>query len=168
MALLVSIVAAVLVGGMATPRHHVVSRAILLRAAPEAVWHLVRDVAGYPEWRDDIYSVSVASSSDGQLHWTEVGRQRSVSYLATMDAPPERFSRKITDDDLGYSAEWQFVISAIDTGSRVTVTETGEVGNPIFRFFGTHFIGYTSGIDAFLTELALHLGERAKPQPGAP
>lgn len=167
MALLVSIVVAILVGGLATPRHHVASRTLLVRAAPLAVWEIVRNVANYPDWRDDIYSVTIASDNDGQLRWTEVGRQRSVSYVATMDEAPHRFSSQITDEDLGYSGEWQYVLTPTDSGTRVTITESGQVGNPIFRFFGTHFVGYTRRIDTFLTELALHLGEHTKPQPVA-
>lgn len=165
MALLVSVVAAILVGGLATPRAHVSSRTILLRAAPEAVWQLIRNVADYPDWRDDIRSVSVAADADGPLQWTEVGRQKSLSYLATVDEAPHRFSSQITDDDLGYSGDWQYVITPTDGGTRVTITETGEEGNPIVRFFSAHFVGYTRGIDAYLTELALQLGEQTKPQP---
>ena len=165
MALLVSTVVAILVGGMATPRHHVASRTILLRAAPESVWQLVRTVTDYPDWRDDIQSVTSAGDSDGQLRWTEVGRQQSVSYRATVDEPPNRFASQITDDDLGYSGEWQYVITATESGTRLTITETGQVGNPVFRFFGTHFVGFTRGIDAFLRDLAVQLGEEARPQP---
>jgi len=168
MALLVSIVVAILVGGMATPRRHVATRTLVLRASPDTVWQLIRTVHKYPDWRDDTQSVSVSADSEGPLQWTEVGRQKSVSYRATLDEAPHRFSSQITDDDLGYTGEWQYVITPTDSGTRVTITETGEVGNPMFRFFGTHFVGYTREIDACLRDLAQHLGEHAKPQPGTP
>jgi Polyketide cyclase / dehydrase and lipid transport len=165
MALVVSLVAAIFVGGLATPRHHVVSRTLLLRASPEAVWELVRNVGDYADWRDEIQSVTVAAHTDGELRWTEVGRQRSVSYRATVDEPPHRFASQIADEDLGYAGEWQYDITPADGGTRITITETGQVGNPFFRFFGTHFIGFTAGIDTYLRDLSAQLGEHAKPQP---
>lgn len=164
MALLASVLAAVLVGGLATPRSHVASRTIELTAAPLKVWSVIHTVADYSDWRDDIQSVTIASNDGGPLRWTEVGRQRSVSYVATVVEPPHRFTSQIADEDLGYSGEWEFVITPTERGTRVTITESGQVGNPIFRFFGTHFVGFTREIDAYLRDLALHLGERAKPQ----
>lgn len=168
MALLVSLVAAIVVGGLATPRAHVASRTIQLRASPQAVWELVHNVAGYPDWRDDIQSVSVSTEGNAPLQWTEVGRQKSLSYRASAVDAPHRFASQIADDDLGYSREWLYVITPTDGGTRVTITESGQVGNPVVRFFSTHFIGYTRAIDTYLTELALQLGEHSKPEAVAP
>ncbi|MEO7996636.1 MAG: SRPBCC family protein [Gemmatimonadaceae bacterium] len=164
MALIVSVVLAVLVGGFATPRKHTAARMITLRATPDAVWALVRDVKEYSNWRDDIQSVELSAGNDPRPVWTEIGRTKSISYRAEIDEPPTRFSARIMDDDLGYSGEWQYVLSPLDGGTRVTITEVGEVSNPVFRFFG-NFLGHTSAIDAFLSDLAAELREHVKPQP---
>lgn len=164
MALIVSVVLAVLVGGLATPRKHTAARTITLRATPDVVWALVHNVKEYPRWRDDIQSVELAAGNDSRLVWTEIGRTKSVSYRAEIDEPPMRFSSRIMDEDLGYSGEWQYILSPLDGGTRVTITEIGEVSNPVFRFFG-NFLGHTSAIDAFLSDLAAELREHTKPQP---
>ena len=109
MALLVSLVAAIIVGGLATPRAHVASRFIVLNAPRDTVWHLVRNVANYPEWRDDIQSVHVDSSNANETRWTELSTSGSISYLAVTDEAPSRFTSRITDKDLSFSGEWQFV-----------------------------------------------------------
>ncbi|MEP6779018.1 MAG: SRPBCC family protein [Gemmatimonadaceae bacterium] len=165
MALVFSIVIAIVVGGLATPRKHTASRAIILRKSPpEKVWQLVRNVADYPDWRDDIQSVTVGEQN-GQTTWTEIGRQGSTSYIAALNEPPSKFTARITDEDLARIGEWQYSLFANDGGTRLVITEQGEVGNPVFRFFGAHFIGYTKAIDAYLQDLALHLNEQAKPEP---
>jgi hypothetical protein len=40
------------------------------------------------------------------------------------------------------------------TGSRVTITERGEIYNPIFRFVARFFLGYTATMDAALQALS--------------
>jgi hypothetical protein len=164
MALLVSAVCAIFVGGLATPRAHVASRAIVLTAAPETVWQLVRDVKNYPDWRDDVYSVHIDSGSVDEMRWTELG-SGSLSYVAVTDEAPTRFAARIADQDLSYSSEWRYVLSPEGTGTRLVISDHGEVGNPMFRFFRTHFIGFTGNIDKYLSNLAVQLREHAKPQP---
>lgn len=165
MGLLVSLVAAAIVGGLATPRKYVAARALTLRAAPERVWALIRTVKAYPDWREEIMSVEEFSGNDPRPAWTEIGRQKSLSYVAATDEPPHRFTARILDDDLGYSAEWQFVVTPSASGSRLVITEHGEVGNPVFRFVRAHLLGHTGSIDNYLRDVALELGELAKPEP---
>ncbi len=165
MALMVSLVMAILVGGLATPRKHVAGRTIVLRAAPERVWALIRTVKAYPNWREEIMNVEEMAGNDPRPAWTEIGRQKSLSYMAVIDDPPYRFTARILDDDLGYSGEWQYVIAPTAEGTRLTITEHGEVGNLVFRFIRTHLMGHTRSIDAFLRDVALELGELTKPEP---
>lgn len=165
MGLLVSLVIAMVVGGLATPRKHTVGRIIALRASPERVWRLIRTVKEYPNWREEIMSVEEMAGNDPHPSWTEIGRQKSLSYIAVADDPPRRFTARILDDDLGYSGEWQYEITPSADGTRLMITEHGEVGNLVFRFVRAHFIGYTRTIDAFLLDVATELGELAKPEP---
>lgn len=104
MALIFSLVVATLVGGLATPRKHVAGRAITLRAAPERVWTLIRTVKEYPNWRDEVMSVEESAGNDPRPVWTEIGRQKSLSYVAVTDDPPRHFTARIMDDDLATAA----------------------------------------------------------------
>ena len=110
-------------------------------------------------------SVEEASGNAAGSAWTEIGRQKTLSYVAVTDEPPHRFTARIMDDDLGYTGEWDYTIAPNAEGTRLTITEHGEVSNPMFRFIGAHLIGHTRSIDAFLRDVALELGELAKPEP---
>lgn len=169
MGAIVAVVVAILVGGLVTPRTHVASRAVTFRATPDRVWQTIHDVANYGEWRNELEDVSVVDSEQPQLRWRETSTRGSVTFGVTLDEPPRRFAARILDDDLPYSGEWTWQLDADGDGTRVTITERGEVGNPIFRFIGAHLIGYTRSIDTYLKGLALHLGDaRATIRDAAP
>jgi hypothetical protein len=49
-----------------------------------------------------------------------------------------------------------FIPPAADS-ARLTSTERGFVNKSIFRFIGTHFIGFNKTIDSYLRALDMHL-----------
>ena len=159
MGAIVAVICALLVGGLLTPRKHVASRSITLRAAPDLVWSAVHDVARYGEWRHEIEDSSVVDAEQPQLRWREISTRGSVTFGVTVDEPPHRFAARILDDDLPYSGEWTWQVDAELHGTRVTITERGEIGNPVFRFIGAHLTGYTRSIDTYLNGLARHVGD---------
>lgn len=158
MGLLVAVVAALVIGGIVTPRTHVASRSVTVPGDVETVWRVIRDVRAYASWRPELLE-SVASIGDEGEEWREATRGQSVRFGVTADEPPHRFAARILDDDLPYSGEWTWELApaSVDT-TRVTVTERGEVGNPVFRFIGAHLIGHTATIDNYLRALAIRLG----------
>lgn len=159
MGAIVAVVFAILVGGLVTPRSHIASREITLRATPDVVWSTIHDVASYGDWRHELEDVSVVDSEQPQLRWRETTTRGSVTFGVTVDEPPRRFGARILDDDLPYSGEWTWQLDADGDGTRLTITERGDVGNPVFRFIGAHLIGYTRSIDTYLKGLARHLGD---------
>ncbi|MGV3710422.1 MAG: SRPBCC family protein [Gemmatimonas sp.] len=163
MGLIVSLIVAMVVGGLVTPRTHVTGRVMQLQASPDTVWEKVSNVRGYPDWRDDVMSVDARTDQQGVLTWTEIG-SKSLSYAAVTNDPPHRFTSRITDEDLGYSGEWRFVLTPSGTGTRLTITEHGDVPNPVMRFIGS-LIGHAGSIERYMRHLALSLGERASPEP---
>jgi hypothetical protein len=54
------------------------------------------------------------------------------------------------------------VIVPDGSGSRITITENGEIYNPIFRVV-SRAMGYTSTLDAYLESLAVKLGDQYTP-----
>ncbi len=149
-------VLALVVGGLATPRAHVAARAVTLHATRETVWGLVRTVGSYASWRPEVSSVSIQDSE-----WDEVTARRSMRFGITVDHAPVRFGARILDDDLLFQGEWLWQIERVGDASRVTLTEYGEVGNPVFRFIVAHMIGHTRSIDAVLHALAARVGDAA-------
>lgn len=156
MGAMLSLVLAVLVGGLATPREHVASRTMTVRATPETVWHLVCDVGSYAEWRSEMQSVLV----DGD-EWQEFTSGHSLRFGVAASEAPRLFVARILDDDLPVTGEWAWELTPRDGGTQVTLTETGEISNPFSRFVGAHMSGYTMSIDAALSALAVKVGDAA-------
>lgn len=158
MGALVAVAAALGMGGLATPRAHTVARSIVVRVPLDLVWRTVRDTGAYREWRPEL-TESLPSIGDDGPEWRESTRRGSIRFGITVDEPPHRFGSRILDDDLPFTGEWAWRLEAAGDGTRVTITERGEIGNPIFRFIGAHMRGHSRGIDAYLAALAVRVGD---------
>lgn len=159
----------VLVGIMALigsrlPKNHVASRSILLRKSPPDVYAVIRNFALMPKWRADVKQVDVEGSQGGPIYFREEGKHGTVNYELIEDVPDQRMVTRIRDTDLGYGGQWTYTLAAENGGTRVTITEDGEVSNVIFRFMSRYIFGQTSTMDSYLTSLANHFGEQAVPQ----
>ncbi len=154
MAAIVAVVMALLVGGLVTPREHVVARSVRLAVPPLAVWETIRDVARYADWRDELESVDVLEPEDGLARWQEVSTSRTITFGASVDEPRSRFAARILDEDLPFTGEWTWTVEPDGAGARVTLTECGQVGNPALRFIAAHLIGHTKSIDRCLRDLS--------------
>jgi hypothetical protein len=158
MGAIVAVVVSLIVGGLVTPRDHVVARAVSVPTTVSATWQTVRDFSRYIEWRDELENAAVVDLEQSQPRWRETTTRGSVTFGVIIDQPPHRMSARILDDDLPFTGEWTWSLIADDVGTRVTITERGSVGNPVFRFIAAHFLGYTRSLDGYLRALARHHG----------
>ena len=79
--------------------------------------------------------------------------------LVTVERLPQRrLVRRIADENLPFSGGWTMEIGEFGEVTSLTVTETGEIENPLFRFMSHYVIGHTSTIDRYLTALGKKLG----------
>ena len=157
------IVAAVLVIGSSLPQNHTATRSARLSAPPDSVWALVTNVEQYPEWRTGVDSVERLTSASGQLAWREVSGSDRLTYEAATVEPPSHFVARITDDGLPFGGSWDYRIEPDGSGSRITITENGEVYNPVFRFVSRFVMGHTATLDKYLTDLSARTGNRYVP-----
>jgi hypothetical protein len=58
---------------------------------------------------------------------------------------------------------WTHELTPDGSGTRLTITERGWVGNPIFRFVSRFVMGQTATIDSYLHALGKRFGEEVKP-----
>ena len=158
------VLAVIVVGvGYALPVAHVASRTVTLRAAPADVWAAITDVAAYPAWRSDVDSVELLAPVDGRPHWRERGSNGEIPYQMTRVDPPGRLVTRIADPDLPFGGEWQYDITPEGAGSRIVITERGEVYNPVFRFVSRFIMGHAATIDTYLRALGSKFGETVSP-----
>ena len=68
--------------------------------------------------------------------------------LETIEASPlSRLVLRIADPDLPFGGKWTYELQPSANGSRVTITEDGEVYNPIFRFMSHVFFSQSASIE---------------------
>jgi uncharacterized protein YndB with AHSA1/START domain len=142
--------------GYALPQNHVASVETVLAAAPARVFDRISDPARYPAWRTDVTRVEVLGTQP--LKWREHGSDDPITYEVVESRPPERHVVRIADRDLPFGGTWTYELKPDGSGTRLVITEHGEVYNPIFRFMSRFVFSQTATMERFLASLkASHL-----------
>jgi len=137
--------------GYALPQGHVATREATFSAPPAAVFSTIADVASQPSWRTGISRVEVLSSEP--LKWREHEGSDAVTFEVVESRPPALLRVRIADPDLPFGGTWTYEVSPEAAGSRLRITENGEVYNPLFRFMSRFVFGHTATIDKYLADL---------------
>ena len=156
---IVILVALVLGVGAMLPQNHVATRTVELPQPPDRVWNAVADVAKYPSWRSNVTSVDILPTPTGATAaWREHDRHGSLAYVASDAVEPTHLTTRISDTDKPFGGGWTFDIAQSKSGGSIlTITEHGEVYNPLFRFVSRFIIGHTATIDTYIGDLTKHL-----------
>lgn len=156
-----TLLVAVVVGiGALLPVAHVASRSADLRRPPPAVYALVHDVARYAEWWSDVSRVEMLDPVDGRVRFREHTSTGPIVMEITEARPDARVVTRIADPDQPFAGTWTFEITPIPAGSRLTITERGEVYNPIFRFLSRFVFGHTATMESYLRALSERTASR--------
>ena len=120
--------------GTFLPVGHEASRSAEVNKPPDVVFALLSDIDNYRTWWDgaDVKSEVVES------------------------VPPKRIVTKIVGETQ-FGGTWTIEITPIPTGSRVTITERGEIYNVVFRALSKFVFGYTSTMDSCLAAMKAKL-----------
>jgi uncharacterized protein YndB with AHSA1/START domain len=161
-AVLIALVALI---GSLLPKGHVASRSAKFRQSPEAVWKAITDVASFPSWRSDVQRVEMLPDRDGRPVWKEISRRGALTLEVVEWKPPERLVGRIADPDLPFGGTWTYEIAGTNGGSTLTITERGEIYNPLFRFLARAVFGYHATMEAYLRALGKKFGEDVTPVP---
>ena len=145
------IIAAILVLiGAALPKEHVALRKILVQASPNDVFALI---AGPSDWRGVKYELL----TETPLKWRETdSRGDAIVYERVETSAPKRIVNRIADPKLPFGGSWTYEIAPNGSGSELTITENGEVYNPLFRFVSKFIIGHTATIEKYQRDLVAH------------
>jgi uncharacterized protein YndB with AHSA1/START domain len=149
--------------GATLPVQHTASRSATLSSPPDTVWSLIADPGRYTSWRKDVTAVDVLPPHDGRPAWRETSNGQPITFEITESDMPRRLVTTIADKGLPFGGSWEYLIEPAGTGSTLTITERGEVYNPIFRFVSRYIMGHTKTMDSYLTALAAKLGDHYTP-----
>jgi ribosome-associated toxin RatA of RatAB toxin-antitoxin module len=143
--------------GYLLPQNHEASRSAEFNRPPQDVYALVAEVANYPAWWSNITKVEMIDRP-GQITFKEHMSTGPVIMTVVEQSPPSRFMTKIDDPGQPFGGTWTFEIAALGDGkSRLTITERGEIYNPIFRVMSRFVFGYTGTMESCLAALEKRL-----------
>lgn len=157
---LIVLACAVVVAGYLLPEDHVASRDAVVRAPADKVYAVIGDAARYAEWRPDVKAVEVLSTVP--LRWKERGSTGEITFELREQHPPDRLVAAIADPSLPFGGTWTYELTPVAGGTRVVITERGEIRNPVFRFMSRFVFSQTATMEKYLAALA----ERVRPSAG--
>ncbi len=165
--LLIGIAALLLIAfgvGYRLPQQHTATREREYAATPERVYAEIATPSQYARWRSGVQSVEMLPDSGGMKRFREIAMDGTTTYEIEQQVPGRRFVTRIADDGLPYGGAWIFDLSPTPgAGTKVSITEEGEVYNAFFRFVSRYVIGHTRGLDKYLDDLDKRLGSGPPP-----
>jgi hypothetical protein len=164
---IVGLIVLVAIIGLLLPDKHIVSRQIVLKQNPQTIWDTITDIDNFPSWRKDVTKIERLPDQNGhRVHREHCGGMQIT--LEQMEAiPPQRMVGRICDKSLPFGGGWTYELHGVEGGTRLTISETGIVRNPIFRFVSKFLMGHAATIDKYLKFLGEKFGEQVTPQDAA-
>ncbi len=157
--LIVGLILLVVVIGMFIPKAHVASRKARFNQTPAIVFDAITDFQGQPGWRTGLAKVERLPDREGNAVWRETSKRTGpLAMMVTTSDPPERLVMQIVDNK-SFGGTWTYQITPTDGGCELTITEGGEIYNPIFRVFARFVFGYTATMETYLKQLGTKFGE---------
>jgi hypothetical protein len=126
-ALTIGLIGAVGLIGFFLPVSHEASRSAELAKPPDVVFALMANPDSYREW------------------WSEADVRSEV----VERVPPSKIVTRIVGETQ-FGGTWTIEIAPTPAGSRMTITERGEIYNPVFRALMKFVFGYTATMDSCL------------------
>lgn len=156
---LVALVAVAFLIGWMLPKGHTAARTLRLKQSPAAVWAVITDAQAMPSWRPNVIKVERLADQNGHPVWRESYKNGDSLPLEIVESvSPTRLVGRIADPKLPFGGTWTYELTPVDGGCTLTITERGEVYNPIFRLV-SRFMNQTATIEEYLTYLARKFGE---------
>lgn len=141
--ILVCLVLIIVIIGRLLPVKHTASVQVSVSASPAEVWARLTDVKDYPAWRKDVTSVDVRSP----VEWVEVNsRGDSLPLKMVAQEPGQHLVTQIQGHNLPFGGGWEFRLEGNGGSTTVTITEHGEVYNPVFRFVSKFIMGHSANL----------------------
>jgi hypothetical protein len=138
--------------GSRLPLGHTATRSMRVQRSPAVVYAAVRDFQSFPKWRRDVKRVEIL----GAAQFREHASHGAVTYDVVEDIPAQKLVTRIADKDLGYTGSWTYELRPDGDGTILTITEKGEIANPMFRFLSHYVFGQTATMEKYLEDLAKH------------
>lgn len=136
----------VVVIGYLLPVKHIATMRVSVNASPDIVWRRLTGFKDFPQWRKDVKAVEVISDTE----WVEIDQHNGKLPLRVINEEPGRLLvTQIVGQGLPFGGKWEFRLEPDAKKTMVTITENGEVYNPIFRFVSRFIMGHETTIKKY-------------------
>ena len=129
-------------------------------ASADELYAAVANTAEYPRWRRGVKSVESLPTREGKPSFRENGSNGPMTFVFDEVVPGSRIVSRIADTDLAFGGKWTYEFARAEEGSRLSITEDGEVYNPFFRFMARYVFGHERTMNDYLADLEQHLAQR--------
>jgi hypothetical protein len=155
-AVLIVLAVCAYIDGLTLPVDHVATVSGTVSAPPAKVFALIANVSAAPTWRHAVKSVTVLPPDDGRDHWTEhLAHNQDMTFLATRSEAPTRRDVLLDLATPSYGGTWTYLLAPGPTANTttLTITETGFIHPPLYRFMMHHIFGITRNLDQYLADV---------------
>lgn len=160
------VVGLVVIGvGALLPVAHTTTLSRSVSGTPEEVWKVVTDLEAMPTWRPGIEAVERLPDREGRPVWRETGETGPLTLEVVASEEPRRMTTRIADEGLPFGGTWTYELEPAETGTRVTITERGEVYHPLWRFMSRFVFGHEGTVRDYLDGLEGRMSRTAAPLP---
>jgi uncharacterized protein YndB with AHSA1/START domain len=145
--------------GMRLPVKHTARNGMLFKVPAAQMWDVISDFQNYAQWRKEIVAVEKLPDINGHSVWKEVEKNGGGLQYETLQLQPGReLVRRIAGEGLPFGGTWTFTLTPHESGTQLTITEDGEIYNPVFRFVARYLMGYHKSMQTYFTDLEGRLG----------
>lgn len=153
---------AVLIGSRLSKTHHA-SVDKMFPVPADVIWATITNVEAFPTWRAGVTRVERLPDRNGYPVWIEHGRSGHLTLGVERMEAPRLLVGRIADPNLPFGGTWTYELAPAPGGCRLTITEDGEIYNPLFRFMARFIFGYESTIRGYMTSLETRMaGQRSR------
>ena len=157
---LVGLIILIVIVGLLLPKTHTASRRVRYGQPADRLWEVISRFENHARWQPDVKRIERLEDRDGHAVWREVhSRGDSLTMEVVELEPPTRMVTRVVDNRQ-FGGTWTWEVEPLEgTSCALTITENGEIYNPIFRFVARFIMGYHATMDAFHRALGGELGE---------
>lgn len=159
--IVIGIVAA-LIQGSRLAKTHRASIAKTFAVPADVIWATITNVDAFPTWRAGVARVERLPDRNGYPVWIEHGRSGRLTLAIERMEAPHLLVGRIADPKLPFGGTWTYELTPAPEGCQLTITEDGEIYNPLFRFMARYIFGYESTIRGYMTSLELRMAGQGR------
>jgi hypothetical protein len=151
---------AVYAWGMSVPEHYAATVVAQVPGDPVTVFAALSDPERRPQWAPGVARIGqVSDDLLGRPVWRELDPTNDRFEFSVVSAEfPVWCTTTTKPEEIGVAATWTWTVAPAGTGTAVTLSEEGEISNPLFRGIWALRYGAYQQVEQDLAALSRHLG----------